>query len=140
MQVDLDKFRFMVVRALRYYETMLIGLANNVEGERIEAIADPFGYYLDATAKQAGTYANELRHKPSEITTLVKQDRYRTIVREALAFYIADLKKRQEIILGEELAEGNKHISSHYESEIDTAENLKQWINEAAAGDNNTRR
>jgi hypothetical protein len=47
MQVDLDKFRFMVVRALRYYETMLIGLANNLEGVCFEPIVNRFGNYLE---------------------------------------------------------------------------------------------
>ena len=107
-----SKFRPMVVRALRYYQRILNNLASDEEGETIFRESDPFGHYLVNNAN---------------VTNLVKEDRYRSIVQEALVFYVADLRRRQNIILGEEL-EHSKRISSPYEYELSTTEIMSSLL------------
>jgi hypothetical protein len=111
---------------------MLSDLASIKEGEDVFPENNPFGYYLVKTAEKAGATARELEENPNDVISVVKEEKekYGSIVKEALAYYIADLRRRQEIILGEELVEGNKRISSPYETEIGTAENMKQSIDE----------
>lgn len=84
------------------------------------------------TAQEAGAAANELEKEPQDVTVLVKEGNYGSIVKQALAHYIADLSRRQDITHGEELAEGIKRVSSPYESEISAAENLRHFIEEEA--------
>ena len=122
-----SKFRAMVVRALRYYQKILNNLASDEEGETIFHESDPFGHYLVNTAKEAGTAAKELKESPNNVNNLVKEDRYRSIVQEALVFYVADLRRRQDIILGEEL-EHSKRISSPYENELSTTEIMSSLL------------
>lgn len=109
---------------------MLNNLASNEEGESASHEGDPFGNYLVNSAKEAGTAARELKENPHDATKLVKEDRYRSIVQQALLFYIADLRRMQDIILGEELIENIKRISSPYESELNAAETMLQSIKE----------
>ena len=111
----------MVVRALRYYQKILNNLASDEEGESIFHESDPFGHYLVNTAKEAGTAAKELKESPNNVNNLVKEDRYRYIVQEALVFYVADLRRMQDKILDEEL-EHSKRISSPYENELSITE------------------
>ncbi len=120
----------MVVRALKYYQKLLNDLANIKEGEEISHEADQFGYYLVSTAQEAGAATKELEKEPQDVTVLVKEEDYGSIVKQALAHYIADLSRRQDITLGGELTEGIKRVSSPYESEISAAENLRQFIEE----------
>jgi hypothetical protein len=117
-----------VVRALKYYQRMLNNLSSNEEGESVLHEGDSFGNYLVNSAKEVGTAARELKENPYDVTKLVKEDRYRPIVQQALVFYIADLRRIQDIILGEELIEHVKRISSPYESELNAAETMLQSI------------
>lgn len=120
----------MVVRALKYYQKLLNDLANIKEGKEISHEADQFGYYLVSTAQEAEAAAKELEKESKDVAVLVKEGNYGSIVKQALAHYIADLSRMQDITLGEELTEGIKRISSPYESEISAAENLRQFIEE----------
>jgi hypothetical protein len=117
----------MVVRALRFYQKTLNNLASDEEGETIFQESDPFGHYLVNTAKEAGTAAKVLKESPNSVNSLVKEDRYRAIVQEALMFYVADLRRRQDIIIGEEL-EHSKRISSPYENELSTTEIMSSLL------------
>jgi hypothetical protein len=140
MQGDLDKFRVMVIRSLRYYQTMLNDLLNNEEGERFQGVVNPFGNYLADTVKRADKAARDIKEDPTEIITFVKQDRHRAVVREALAFYISELRKREEIIReglgvggtgrGRVEQDNNNSILSFYETERGIAEEMKQTIDE----------
>ena len=78
--------------------------------------------------RKAATVTRELKKNPHDVTKLVKEDRYRSIVQQALVFYIAELRRMQDIIVGEELIAHIKHISSPYESELNVAETMKQSI------------
>ncbi|MDQ3851382.1 MAG: hypothetical protein M3299_00945 [Thermoproteota archaeon] len=115
---------------MKYYQKLLNDLANIKEGEEISHEADQFGYYLVSTAQEAGAATKELEKEPQDVTVLVKEEDYGSIVKQALAHYIADLSRRQDITLGGELTEGIKRVSSPYESEISAAENLRQFIEE----------
>jgi hypothetical protein len=123
-----SRFLPMVVRALSYYQRMLNNLSSNEEGESAFHEGDPFGDYLVSNAKEAATVTRELKENPHDVTKLVKEDRYRSIVQQALVFYIAELRRMQDIILGEELIAQIKRISSPYESELNVAETMKQSI------------
>ena len=131
MQIDSDKFRPVVVRALRYYQKMLNDIASNEGGGGAETVlheSDLFGYYLLNTAREAGTAAKELNENPNHVTSLIKEDRYRSIVQQAVVFYIAELRRRQNMILDEQVMEHIKRISSPYGSELSIAESMKQHL------------
>jgi hypothetical protein len=117
-----------VVRALRYYTRMLEGQANNAEGELYEGIVNPFGSYLTETAKKADNAAQELREKSQNGIYLIEEERYRSIVQEALAFYVSDLSTKEEIIR-EQLGDDHR-LFYLYETEIGKAETMKETIDE----------
>ncbi|MDQ3967618.1 MAG: hypothetical protein M3275_04385 [Thermoproteota archaeon] len=85
-------------------------------------------------AKQAHIATEELRQDPySDITTVVKEEEYRSIVKEALTYYLAALEKSTKIVQ-EKLGAGSsssKPILAHYNNEIRLANNLKQSVSEA---------
>jgi hypothetical protein len=117
-----------VIRALRYYTRMLEGHANNAEAELYEGIVNPFGSYLTETAKKADNAAQELREKSQNGIYLVEEERYRSIVQEALAFYVSDLSTKEEIIR-EQLGDDHR-LFYLYETEIGKAETMKETIDE----------
>lgn len=118
-----------VVRALWYYTKMLEGLANNVEGELYEGIVNPFGSYLTETAKKADKAAQELIEKSQNVIYLIEEERYRSIVQEALAFYVSHLSTKEEIIR-EQLGDDHR-LFYLYETEIGKAETMKETIDES---------
>lgn len=122
----------MVLRALRYYQTILNGLLNN-EGERFEGIVNPFGNYLTETAKQAVDAAKGLNQNRNDVVNVVKEKEYMFIVRQSLAFYIADLERKRDII-DKELRQEGKPLLYRYDDEIGNAKIMKQTIDEKVEG------
>ena len=81
-------------------------------------------YLISLSLKTTKAAAKKLEKEPQDVTVLIKEEDYGSIVKQALAHYIADLSsRRQDITLGGELTEGITRVSSPYESEINTAEN-----------------
>jgi hypothetical protein len=124
---DLDKSRFMLVSALRHYEKRLNDLAGNEEIVQLES--EIFKNYLVEAAKQAGIAGDELRQDPREVATAAKEEKYRSIVKQALTYYIADLSKSKNIIR-EKLGEDNP-ILIPYENETKLAEMLRESVSDA---------
>jgi hypothetical protein len=138
-----------LVRALRYYAATLEDLASNEEGELYEPIVNPFGYYLTDSARKASKFAQKLREDTRDVNVLITEEaeeEYRSIAREALIFYIFDLKTKREL-MREEIREDYPRLYP-YEQEIARAEIMKESIDEkleserrkAAGGDRNRER
>ena len=114
-------FRPMVIRALKHYQKRLKSLAKNEDVVQLEDWQ--FGNYFLKTAEDAGLAAKEIEEDTRDVTIVVEEEKYRTIVQRALIFYIGELRKSKKIV-SEQLGEDHPIVSNH-DSEIERAKILK---------------
>jgi hypothetical protein len=116
-------FRPLVVRALRHYQKLLTDLSHIHEGEEKHLFpqTDPFGYYLVDKAREAGTFAQELKDTPRDVSEVIKEARYSAIVQQALAYYVAELKKNGKMIREGLGKEGDTTLFGQFNTQISKA-------------------
>lgn len=80
---------------------MLNDITTLHEGEESFHEMDPFGFFLVNDARRVGEIAQELTDNPHNLEEIIKEDRYRPIVHQALAYFAAELKMKGRMIQGE---------------------------------------
>lgn len=118
-------FRPLIIRALRYYQKMLNDLTTLHEGEESFNENDPFGFFFVNDARRVGEIAQELTDNPHNLEEVIKEDRYRPIVYQALAYFAAELKRKgtviQEELEGSEREEFVRNVIPQFNRQISRA-------------------